>query len=393
MFVNNTLTSINISVALFVIFFGFYLADWSNWTQPNGFLPYGAGSILKGAAQAYFAFVGYDNIAISSEEAMTPAFSIPFALSFDVIFVGLLYCSISGALTSMVPYTEIDEDAAFARAFDYQGWDWAKYVVSVGAIAAMCCTLLGSIITMPRCIYAMANDGLIFKFLARINSTTQVPVIATIIGSTFVAIFAFFLTLRELAEFMSIGTLLAYLIIALAVIILRYSPTDLIEGRTESTSNEKEPLTNQDSTLKPVQIKVLALFLALVVVTNILIAICESCSEKYLIYSLIAVGLLSVTMVSVLIYLFSISKENNFGTTFRMPLVPFLPGLSIFCNFHLMTRLNVYTWFRFMGWMLVGLLIYFLYGLKNSKANDPGVEEKSEDYGATEEQEKPPQAE
>ena len=119
-FVNNFLTTVNISVALFVIIFGFYLANWANWTHPDGFLPYGPDSILEGAAQAYFAFVGYENIAIASEEAITPAFSIPFALAFDVIFVGVLYCSISAALTSMVPYTEIDEDAAFARAFDYQ---------------------------------------------------------------------------------------------------------------------------------------------------------------------------------------------------------------------------------------------------------------------------------
>ena len=222
--------------------------------------------------------------------------------------------------------------------------------------------------------------------------------IATIIGSIFIAVFAFFLTLGELAEFMSIGTLLAYLIIAVAVIVLRYSPMDLIGGEVaESSSSEKEtePLTNQDSVLKPNQIYAISFFIILVIVVNILIAIAEtSSSSNALPYILSVIGILSVVMVLSLAYLSAISKENNFGQACRIPLVPFLPGLSIFCNFHLMTRLNYWTWVRFIGWMAVGLLIYFLYGVSHSTAGAPGAGERagkntSGDYGATEDQEKP----
>ena len=363
--VNNMLTFLNISVALFVIFGGFYLCNWDNLTQPDGFFPYGPSSVLDGAAQAYFAFVGYDAIAIASEEAMTPGFSIPFALAFDVIFVTCLYCVVSLSLILLEPYKNINKDAAFAAAFKDNGWDWAEYLVSIGAIAAMCCALLGLVYAMPRCIYAMAQDGLIFKTLAKIYPRTQVPVIATVLGCIGIAIFAFLFSLTELAEFMSIGTLLAYLIIALAVIVLRYSSINLIE-QTGILVNNDEPRLDREQT------KTLVVFVFMVVVTNILLTVLPNHVTDCVTWITI-VSLCCILTVLPLVYLSKISEENPNGSDLRVPFVPYLPGLSVFINFHLMTRLSIYTWARFAIWMAVGFVLYFWYGIRNSSLSRVNV--------------------
>ncbi|XP_063716796.1 cationic amino acid transporter 3-like isoform X2 [Symsagittifera roscoffensis] len=376
---NNFLTLINISVAFFVIFGGIYFFNWSNFSSPDGFFPFGVGSILDGAAQAYFAFVGYDSIAIASEEALTPSFSIPFALAFDVLFVGSLYCAVSFSLILLVPYDKVDEDAAFASAFKYNGWQWAAYVVSIGAIAAMTCAMLGTVFTMPRCIYAMANDGLIFRTLAKVSLKTQTPIIATILGSLGIAVFAFFLTLNELAEFMSIGTLLAYIIIALAVIVLRYSPNSLLKHSDLDLS------INQGPRLGKAQINSLSLFVVMVMVTNLFIACASWVSDEYLWPMVAVISISSIITFVILIYLDAISTENPNLNEFRVPFVPYLPGLSVFINFQLMTRLNYFTWIRFALWMLVGFVVYFLYGMRNSSLCREKVENNQKVYGSTDE--------
>ncbi|XP_075258083.1 cationic amino acid transporter 3-like isoform X2 [Convolutriloba macropyga] len=358
--VNNLLTFINLSVAAFVIFGAFYFCNWDNLTKPDGFFPYGVSSVSDGAAQAYFAFVGYDAIAISSEEAITPDFSIPFALWFVVIFVTCLYCAVSLSLDLLVPYDKVNTNAAFAAAFSNNGWQWAEYSVSIGAMTAMTCSLLGAVYTMPRCIYAMAQDGLIFRILAKIYPRTQVPVIATVLGCTGIAIFAFFLTLTQLAEFMSIGTLLAYLIIALAVIVLRYSSINLKESSETHLGSNVTRLSFE-------QIMTLAIFLILVAITNVLIVVLPDVMPDHLSWFYVELCVtFCVLTVLPLVHLSRISVENPYRSKFKVPFVPYLPGLSVFINFHLMTRLSIFTWARFVIWMAVGFVLYFWYGIRNS---------------------------
>lgn len=102
---------------------------------------------------------------------------------------------------------------------------WVKYVVSLGAICGMTTTLFGSLFSLPRCMYAMATDGLLFSFLGDVNSKTQLPLTNVVISGLFSAIIALVFDLEKLVEFMSIGTLLAYTIVSASVIILRYRPT------------------------------------------------------------------------------------------------------------------------------------------------------------------------
>lgn len=207
-------------------FKGFMYANEDNWTaQKGGFLPYGFGGVIAGAATCFYAFVGFDSIATSGEEAKNPSFSIPMATVISMGIVTLGYILVASALTLLVPYYEISETAALPEAFANVGMHWVKYVVSLGAICGMTTTLFGSLFSLPRCMYAMAVDGLLFGFLGKVNSKTQLPLINLVISGISSAIIALLFDLEKLVEFMSIGTLLAYTIVSACVIILRYRPS------------------------------------------------------------------------------------------------------------------------------------------------------------------------
>lgn len=223
--INSLLTIINLCVMGLVIVVGFYYADESNWSsKQGGFLPYGISGVIAGAATCFYAFVGFDSIATSGEEAKNPSFSIPMATVLSMIIVTISYILVCTALTLFVPYYKINPLAALPEAFADIGMHWVKYVVSLGAICGMTTTLFGSLFSLPRCMYAMATDGLLFGFLGNVNTKTQVPLTNLIISGLFSAVIALLFDLEKLVEFMSIGTLLAYTIVSASVIILRYKP-------------------------------------------------------------------------------------------------------------------------------------------------------------------------
>ncbi|XP_050311177.1 cationic amino acid transporter 4 isoform X2 [Anthonomus grandis grandis] len=223
--VNSFLTIINLSVMAVVIVMGLYYAREENWSKKGGFLPYGFGGVIAGAATCFYAFVGFDSIATSGEEAKNPSFSIPIATIVSMAIVTVGYVLVSAALTLLVPYYEINPSAALPDAFSNVGQHWIKYVVSLGAICGMTTTLFGSLFSLPRCMYAMASDGLLFGFLGNVNSKTQLPLANLVISGLSSALIALLFDLEKLVEFMSIGTLLAYTIVSASVIILRYRPS------------------------------------------------------------------------------------------------------------------------------------------------------------------------
>lgn len=234
--VNSLLTLINLCVMVLVVIVGFMYANEDNWTtEKGGFLPYGIGGVIAGAATCFYAFVGFDSIATSGEEAKNPSFSIPMATVLSMGIVTLGYILVSAALTLLIPYYDINPTAALPEAFSHVGINWVRYVVSLGAICGMTTTLFGSLFSLPRCMYAMATDGLLFSFLGDVNSKTQLPLTNLIISGVFSAIIALLFDLEKLVEFMSIGTLLAYTIVSASVIILRYRPTTQLTVRPATT--------------------------------------------------------------------------------------------------------------------------------------------------------------
>lgn len=125
----------------------------------------------------------------------------------------------------MLPYYDQNPNSPFPYAFDYVGWPTIKWIVNIGAVFALCTSLLGAMFPLPRILYVMGDDGIIFKSLAKINKKTHTPILGTIISGGLTGLMTLIFNLEQLIDMMSIGTLLAYSIVAISVIILRYKKT------------------------------------------------------------------------------------------------------------------------------------------------------------------------
>lgn len=172
----------------------------------GGFFPYGFTGVIKGAGICFYAFIGFDVIATAGEEAKNPKKSIPIAICVSLLIIFLAYFSISSVLTLMVPYYTLDEEAPLPSVFEDIGWYFAQYIVTFGAIFGMLASLFGAMFPLPRVIYAIASDGLLFEIFERIHHKFKTPFWGTLIAGILTGTLAAFFDLDQLINMMSIGT-------------------------------------------------------------------------------------------------------------------------------------------------------------------------------------------
>ena len=243
--VNSVFAFINIGVLLFVIVIGFTYSDLDNWTskETGGFMPFGWAGVLKGSGACFWALTGFEVIAVSVEEARNPQRSVPLASALSIVIVTVLYVGTSAAMTLMSPYGSIDTEAPLPSVFANRGVTWGRYVVSIGPLLGLTTTLLTNSFSFVRLAYAIAKDGLLFSFFLRVNDCSQVPVWAVVVGTSASASIAFCLDLEEIVAFSVVLSLLQYILVAAAVIILRYQPPDHTrnaEDTQKHTSSDSE---------------------------------------------------------------------------------------------------------------------------------------------------------
>ncbi|CAH1119164.1 unnamed protein product [Phaedon cochleariae] len=411
---NNIFTTVNVLVVLFVIIFGSIKADTANWyIQPTnssnstvigkgGFFPFGIEGMIKGAATCFYGFVGFDCIATTGEEVKNPKKAIPISIILSLSIVFLAYFGTSTVVTLMVPYYLQNPDAPIPFAFEHIGWEWAKWIVSIGGIFGLCASLFGAMFPLPRIIYAMANDSLVFKFLGKVSPRFQTPVIGTLVAGLLTGLMAAIFDLKQLVNMMSIGTLLAYTIVAASVLLLRYSNeevrlympvqtvsdsddsdtyTDNREGfpnDVDQSYDESEPLryeSNSSSNVirhifncglnqQPTKISesIVAVEVFLYCFICLLICLCAKFWKDNILNGEIwAISLTSVTVLLAVLLMMSMVTQptSKKQLSFKVPLVPLIPALSILINIYLMLMLDVNTWIRFGVWMALGIIIYY----------------------------------
>uniref|UniRef100_A0A8C4IG16 Cationic amino acid transporter C-terminal domain-containing protein n=1 Tax=Dicentrarchus labrax TaxID=13489 RepID=A0A8C4IG16_DICLA len=400
--VNKVFTCINVLVLLFVIISGLVKGDRKNWNlNPNeilngtkslgegGFMPFGLSGVLSGAATCFYAFVGFDCIATTGEEVKNPQRAIPIGIVASLLICFVAYFGVSAALTVMMPYYLLDKNSPLPVAFKYVGWEGANYAVAIGSLCALSTSLLGSMFPMPRVIWAMAEDGLLFKCLAKINPRTKTPLTATITSGVVAAVMAFLFDLKDLVDLMSIGTLLAYTLVAACVLVLRYQPEH--PSMAYEMANTQEEPENPES-YNEGSIDMLPQPEDRFTIKNLLypsntepsalsgfaVNICTSIlGVLVFVFSVVAVhgglapwslSVLSIIFLVCLILTFIVWRQPQSKTklAFKVPLLPFLPVASLFINVYLMMQLDKGTWMRFSIWMALGFLIYFSYGFRNS---------------------------
>ncbi|XP_055461037.1 cationic amino acid transporter 3 [Psammomys obesus] len=402
--VTKVFTGVNLLVLGFVIISGFFKGDLKNWkltkedycltmSGPNdtcsldsvgagGFVPFGLDGILRGAATCFYAFVGFDCIATTGEEAKNPQRSIPMGIVISLSICFLAYFGVSSALTLMMPYYKLHTESPLPEAFMYAGWNSARYLVAVGSLCALSTSLLGSMFPMPRVIYAMAEDGLLFRVLGRVHNRTHTPIVATVVSGVIAAFMAFLFELSDLVDLMSIGTLLAYSLVSICVLILRYQPDQEIRN-----GEQEVELQEDEETLEAEKLTVQALFCPVNSIPTLL-----SGRVVYVCSSLLAVLLTVLCLVltrwttalrsgepvwvTVVVLILGLilgitgviwrQSQNRTPLHFKVPLVPLLPLLSIFVNIYLMMQMTAGTWVQFGIWMLIGFAIYFGYGIQHS---------------------------
>ncbi|CAN1246078.1 Cationic amino acid transporter 4, vacuolar, partial [Linum grandiflorum] len=398
---------IHVSLQAFIYIFKSDLSTPSH--PPCRYLPFGLNGMLAGSGIVFFSFIGFDVVASTAEEVKNPKRDLPIGMGIALAICCVLYMLVSVVVVGLVPYYALDPDTPISSAFASYGMQWAVYIITAGAVTALCASLMGSLLPQPRMFMAMARDGLLPSFFSDIDKHTQVPVKSTIVIGILAAALAFFMDVSQLAGMVSVGTLLAFTAVAVSVLILRYVPPDVVpvpsslhgsidvsplllsDDVEEVTSLKcKDPVkffdhgkalhqiegTSAQDDVNHEKRRMIAAWSITVVCIGVLILTCSASSEylpRFLRFTSGTVG--GGLLLCGLVILACIAQDNgrhSFGHTggFTCPLVPYLPVACILVNTYLLVNLGGETWLRVSLWLLIGALIYVFYGRSHSSLMD-----------------------
>ena len=285
---NNAIVFVKVAIVLLVIGFGIKYINTANWMPfiPENIEPgrFGWSGILRGAGVIFFAYIGFDAVSTAAQEAKNPQRDLPIGILGSLAVCTVLYIAMALVMTGMAHYSELNVSHPVFVAIDKAGpaLKWLGFLVNIGAIAGLASVVLVMLMGQPRIFYAMSRDGLLPPVFGRVHKSFGTPWIATIITGVVAAVIAGLFPIALLGELVSIGTLLAFVIVCGGILVLR-------------------------------------------------------------------------------------SKRPDLPRPFRTPWVPFVPIMGILICGYMMYGLPQDTWLRLAVWMALGLVIYFLYGIRHSR--------------------------
>ena len=284
---NTFIVVVKVSVVLFVIGLGLTYVNRANWGGDwHSFAPYGFSGIGAGAAYIFFAYIGFDAVSTTAQEAKNPQRDLPIGIIASLFVCTLLYIAVAGILTGMVRWQEVNIEAPIARAFLDRGSLTASHIITLGALAGLTSVMLVMLLGQTRVLYSMANDGLLpKKFFASIHPRFRTPYKNTIAVGLLAAIVGSLTPIDDIGKMVNIGTLLAFVIVCIAVMVLR-----------KTNPGQNRP--------------------------------------------------------------------------FRTPWVPAVPILGIIFNGYMMYKLGWINWARLIGWLIIGLVVYFTYSRHHSRVRN-----------------------
>ena len=331
---SNVLVMLKLAVVFLVIVLGAYYVNPDNWTP---FTPTGFAGIMKGVSAVFFAYIGFDAISTTAEECKDPQRDLPKGMIYSLIICTVLYVVLALVLTGMVHYTKLNVGDPLAMVFDQAGLTFVSGVVAVSAIVATASVMLVFQLGQPRIWMSMSRDGLLPKIFSRIHPVYKTPSFSTILTGFLVAVPALFLNLEVVLALTSIGTLFAFVLVCGGVLVLQQQ-----QGRRPGRF--RVPHVNGQY-IYPL--------LLLTGIILILIYVPDHFSE---ILSLESFPMVIFWLVAIVIGVYTYIRKFSL-----------IPVLGLISCFYLMAQESHTNWMRFLVWLGIGLVIYFLYGYRKSK--------------------------
>ncbi len=345
----NGMVVFKIIVILIIIAIGVFYVQPENWSP---FAPNGIGGVLKGVSAVFFAYIGFDAISTTAEECKNPQRDLPRGMIYSLVLSTTLYVVVALVLTGMVHYTKLDTEAFLATAFTQVGLNWVGGLIAFSALIATASVMLVFQIGQPRIWMSMSRDGLLPEKFSSVHPKYKTPAFATIVTGVLVGVPALFLDANLVTDMCSIGTLFAFILVCGGVLILQ----DRDAKKTDADGSApkfKTPYINGKYIIPVLTIAGFVLFFSNA--ENIRFAFpiqdgFEAWKHQIPLWIFMVVALLTA------VYTFI----KNWS------LIPVLGFIS--CAY-LLSTLGYVNWLRFFIWMLIGVVIYFFYGIKHSKLN------------------------
>ena len=232
---NNVMVLLKVGLILFFIAVGAFLIKPGNWSDPTtgGFMPNGWAGVSAGAAIIFFSYLGFDAVSTAAEEAREPAKDMPFGIIMSLVICTVLYIALSAVMTGIAPWKALGTAEPMLTALEFaNGPAWvlsfSRFIIALGAVIAMFSVLLVFQLGQPRIFFSMARDGLLPPFIAKVHPKYKTPYVGTIITGLFVGTFAATANIAEVVDLTNIGTLFAFVLVSIGVIVLRYKEPERV---------------------------------------------------------------------------------------------------------------------------------------------------------------------